>query len=136
MTTKFLILRLLHAPVLICFAAISANAQSVASCPGGSLATASVVITAMSKPPNPTGLRIAIVPVASKGRSVELQYKLVASGEPTKFEDICPGKYSVIVRGASVSDCGFIADKEIVLHEKEARKLKLTVRWKRGSICE
>jgi hypothetical protein len=134
--TKFLIPWLLQVPVLICFAAISANAQSVASCTGASLATVSVVVTAISKPPNPTGLRIAIVPVASKGRGLELHYKLVASGEPTKFEDICPGKYSVIVRGAGISGCGYIADKDIVLHEKEARKLKLTIRWRRGSICE
>jgi hypothetical protein len=100
------------------------------------LAAASVEVTARAKPPNPTGLRIAIIPIASKGRGVELQDKVVASGKPARFEDICPGKYSVIVRGAGISGCGYIADKDIVVHEGEARRLKLTVRWKRGAVCE
>jgi hypothetical protein len=135
-TAKFLMPRFVQVQVLICFAVIRTNAQPVASCTGGSLATASVEVTAISRPANPTGLRIAIIPVASKGRGVELQYKVGATGKPVKFGDICPGKYSVIVRGAGISDCGYFADKDIVLHEKEARRLKLTVKRKRGSIWE
>jgi len=133
---KFNMLRLLLVLTLFCFAASSVRSQAVTSCVGGVLPIASLWVTAVASPGTPAGLRIAIEPMSTKGRVTELHYRLVGSGDPIEFKDLCPGRYLIIVHGGDVSSCGYSANKKIALHEKETRKVKLTARWKKGAVCD
>ncbi|HKM67447.1 MAG TPA: hypothetical protein VJX70_09805 [Candidatus Acidoferrum sp.] len=132
MSRQFLTHQLLFASFLLFLAVSPANSQ----CRGSSLPTASLSATIVQKPPTPSGLKAAIFPSSLDGHDIKLDYKLFLSGQTISFNDNCPGKYILFIAGTGFSDCGYVTKKKIVLHEKQTRKLKLTVTWKKGALCE
>jgi|SRR5580700_5928416 hypothetical protein len=121
---------------LVALVASPVIAQTTISCAGSDSPTASLIVVARAEPAPRAAFRIMISELGPKGRPLNSQYKLAASGETLEFTKLCPGKYRIDIHAGDVSDCAFSAEKEVHLRRNQSRNLKVKVTRRKGVVCE
>ncbi len=142
MSHSTLLFRIILTTILLLLVGRAANSQTSTACQDGALPTASLTVVATGTPPPKVGLNVSLSTVDSGRPGKRISSQDTKSGEQVEFSSLCPGEYIVQINGAYMQvpstvevDCGYIARKKIKLRAKEARKLALLVRWKKGTVC-
>jgi hypothetical protein len=128
--------RILATLSFLCFFATLAKSQT--TCPNNASPTASLTLSIEATPPPQSGLQLVIVATRYQGGNGggPLPTQVIPSSFSREYTGLCPGRYSVLVQGSGYGTCGYHANKQIVLHEHETRKLKIIIREKKDALCE